>query len=138
MNTLPERHFFLWQNINWAIFQLLWNCWSTALQARFPLMQRGNSQMPQGQRLWWGQKDVPSKWFQSCVSPVLMYESGRCRVTKPLCHVSWPLPVIFPSMHDLNLSMLMIVFFFLVGSTSSNVCNSSSLHFCLSHWNGHF
>ena len=43
-NDFPQL-FLLQQTIRWAIYQLLRNCWSTALQARVPLMQWGDGQM---------------------------------------------------------------------------------------------
>jgi hypothetical protein len=56
--------------------------------------------------LQWGRKGCPIQAISRCLSLVLMRETGNGRVTKSLCHVVWPIPVAFRSMHDSNWSFL--------------------------------
>jgi hypothetical protein len=65
-------------------------------------MRRGDSQMPPGQRITAGAEGCPIQAILRCLLPVLMCETGHCRVTKSLCHVSWPILVVFQSMRDSN------------------------------------
>ena len=68
---------------------LFWGKTFASLQARVPLMRRGDSQMPPGQRITAGVEGCHIQAISRCLSPVLMCETGHCRVTKSLCHVSF-------------------------------------------------
>ena len=48
-----------------------------------------------GQKITAGAEGYPIQAISRCLSSVLMCEMGNCRVTKSLCHISWPIPVIF-------------------------------------------
>ena len=54
---------------------------------------------------------MPNQMISRCLSPVLKCETGHCRVTKSLCHVPWPISVVFQSMRDSNSSFLTIALF---------------------------
>ena len=77
-------------------------------------------------------KGCPIQAISRCLSPVLICEMGHCRVTKSLCH---------SGRFSINARIKLIIVddsTVWVGSSSSNSCNSSSMHFCLLHWNYHF
>ena len=59
-------------------------------------------QMPPSQRITAAAEGCPIQAISRCLSSVLMCETGHCRVTKSLCHVSCSIPVIFRSMCDSN------------------------------------
>ena len=58
-----------------------------------------------------GAEGCPIQAISRCLSPVLMCEMVHSRVRKSLCHFSWPIPVVFLSMHDSNYSLLTIALF---------------------------
>ena len=135
MNTSSEKTVFvLRQNIRWAIFTLLRNLWSAALQACVPLMRRGDSQMASSQRITAGAEGCPIQAISRCLPPVLICETLCNKITLPclLAH---------SGRFSINAWFKLIIVddsVIWVGSSSSNACNSSSSHFCLSHWNRHF
>ena len=67
--------------------------------------------MPLGQRITAEAKGCPIQAISRCLSPVLMCETGHCRIKKSLCYVSWPILVVFQPTRDSNKSLLMIVLF---------------------------
>ncbi|GFR07782.1 hypothetical protein TNCT_552151 [Trichonephila clavata] len=73
-----------------------------ALRTRAPLMRGGDSQMVPGLKTTADAKGCPIQAISRYLSLVLLCEMEHYRLTKSLCHVFWPIPVVFRSMRDLN------------------------------------
>ncbi|GFT59148.1 transposable element Tc1 transposase [Trichonephila clavipes] len=90
------------QTIRRAVFQLLRNCCSATLRACTPLIRRDDIQRVPGLESTASAEGCPIQAISRCLSLVLLCEMAHYHEAKSLCHVFWPIPIVFRSKRGLT------------------------------------